>query len=202
MKSYNPVADCVVIPAGHYLKKEAPMEETGLQQSDYTLDMAPELALRRLVQDCWLCRTSEAIDARVNALIKEVPAERVAQLAIQAREVMGLHHVPFLLVRLMARLETHRHLVGKTLARIIWTPRDLATYLTIYWKGNPCDALSAQSKKGIGRALRKFSPQQLSECGRIDQGALVTAISLTHPRAKSPEQETLFKSLVERNINV
>ena len=44
------------------------------------------------------------IAGRIHELVAKVPAEKVAALAVEAREKMKLRHAPLLLVREMARL--------------------------------------------------------------------------------------------------
>src|SRR6185369_10098323 len=86
--------------------------------------ISPDLQLRRSVLACLLWESQFYEDGvevagRIAELVPKVTAERVAALAIEAREQMKLRHAPLLLVREMARHKTHRHLVSDTLARVI-----------------------------------------------------------------------------------
>src|SRR3954447_9447106 len=86
--------------------------------------ITPEQELRRSVLACLLWEdefyeSGEAIAARIARLVAVVPAERVAALAVEAREQMKLRHAPLLLVREMARHPGHRKLVGATLERVV-----------------------------------------------------------------------------------
>src|ERR1700760_3651990 len=121
--------------------------------------VTPEQALRRSVLACMLWENEfyedgVSIATRIQALVPQVAAGRVAALAIEARTVMKLRHVPLLLVREMARLTTHRALVAETLAAVIQRADELAEFLAIYWaQGSVRDngrkaPLSAQVKKG------------------------------------------------------
>lgn len=97
-----------------------------------------EQALRRSVMAHMLWENEfyedgQTIAGRIAALVAKVPAQKVAALAIAARESMKLRHVPLLLVREMARLDTHKHLVASTLERIIQRPDELSEFLAIYW---------------------------------------------------------------------
>src|SRR5579862_3940520 len=76
--------------------------------------IGPEQRLRRSVLACLLWEDQfyedgVAIAGRIRELVSKVAAEKVAALAVQAREKMKLRHVPLLLAREMARLKTHRH---------------------------------------------------------------------------------------------
>ena len=55
---------------------------------------------------------------------------------------MKLRHAPLLVVREMARLETHRALVADTIARIVQRPDEMTELLAIYW----ADALGPQQQ--------------------------------------------------------
>ncbi|MGE5321317.1 MAG: TROVE domain-containing protein, partial [Actinomycetota bacterium] len=86
--------------------------------------ISPELELRRSILACMLWEDQfyedgVAIAGRIRELVAKVPAEKVAALAVEAREKMKLRHAPLLLVREMARLATHRQLVAETLTRVI-----------------------------------------------------------------------------------
>src|SRR5919108_3623972 len=77
--------------------------------------ISPEFELRRSVLACLLWESQfyedgVAIAGRIAELVPKVAAEKVAALAIEAREKMKLRHTPLLLVREMARHKTHRAL--------------------------------------------------------------------------------------------
>ena len=121
----------------------------------------PEMELRRSLMNCLLWENQfyedgVSIAERIKALVPKVAPERVAALAVEAREVMKLRHAPLLVVREMARHEKHRALVADTLAQVIQRPDEMTELLAIYW----ADALgpmqqrkrqpvSAQIKKGL-----------------------------------------------------
>src|SRR6478609_5724212 len=98
----------------------------------------PEMELKRALMCCLLWENQfyedgVAIADRIKALVPKVAPERVAALAIEAREVMKLRHAPLLLVREMARHEKHRVLVADTLAQMIQRPDEMTELLAIYW---------------------------------------------------------------------
>src|ERR1700760_2885016 len=87
-------------------------------------NISPELQLRRAVLACLLWEgqfyeDGVEIGGRIAELVPKVAPEKVATLAVVAREMMKLRHTPLLLVREMARHKTHRGLVSQTLARVI-----------------------------------------------------------------------------------
>src|SRR6478672_6134386 len=102
-------------------------------------NISPELQLRRSVLACLLWESQfyedgVAIAGRIGELVPKVAAEKVAALAVEAREQMKLRHAPLLLVRALARHPTHRCLVAETLERVIQRADGLAEFVAIYWK--------------------------------------------------------------------
>ena len=98
----------------------------------------PEQQLRRSVMSCMLWEKEfyedgESISARIVKTIPLVDPEKVANIAIEARENMKLRHVPLLIVREMARLKTHKHLVSSTLARVIQRADELTEFMSLYY---------------------------------------------------------------------
>jgi len=87
-------------------------------------NISTELQLRRSVMACLLWESQfyedgVEIAGRIAELVPQVAAEKIAALAIEGRERMKLRHAPLLLVREMARHNTHRALVSETLAQVI-----------------------------------------------------------------------------------
>ena len=71
--------------------------------------------LNRAVLSCLLFEdgfyeSGESIADRIKALVPKVPANKVCDLAIRAREEFKLRHVPLLLARELARHEATRSL--------------------------------------------------------------------------------------------
>jgi hypothetical protein len=92
-----------------------------------------------------------AIADRIKALVPLVAPDRVAALAIEAREVMKLRHAPLLVLREMARHEKHRALVVDTLFRVIQRPDEMTEPLAIYW----ADVLGRSSSASVSRSRRR-----------------------------------------------
>ncbi len=127
------------------------------------------------------------IAGRIAELVPKVKAERVADLAIEAREAMKLRHVPLLLVREMARHATHRALVGETLNRVIQRADELTEFLAIYWKDGRVP-LSGQVKKGLAAAFGKFNAYQLAKYDRPGPVRLRDVLFLSHAKPRDEAQ--------------
>jgi 60 kDa SS-A/Ro ribonucleoprotein len=160
----------------------------------------PEQALRRSVLACMLWEREFyedgiTIAGRIQALVPQVAAGRVAALAIEARTSMKLRHVPLLLVREMARHATHRALVAETLAAVIQRADELAEFLAIYWADGKVP-LSAQVKKGLAAAFSKFDEYQLAKYDRANAVRLRDVLFLCHAKPVDAAQAALWKRLI------
>ncbi|SEM71351.1 TROVE domain-containing protein [Bradyrhizobium sp. OK095] len=172
----------------------------------------PEMELKRALMNCLLWENQfyedgVSIADRIKALVPKVAPARVAQLAIEAREVMKLRHAPLLVIREMARSEKHRALVADTLAQVIQRPDEMTELLAIYW----ADALgpqqqrkrqpvSAQVKKGLARALTKFDAYQLAKWDRDGAVRIRDVLFLVHAKPKDADQAKVWKQLVDGEL--
>jgi len=168
----------------------------------------PEQELKRALMNCLLWEdqfyeNGVSIAERIKSLVPLVEPAKVAAFAVEAREKMKLRHAPLLVVREMARHETHRKLVADTLARAIQRPDEMTEFLAIYW----ADALgpmqqrkrqpvSAQVKKGLARALTKFDAYQLAKYDRDGAVRIKDVLFLVHAKPKDAEQAKVWKELV------
>jgi hypothetical protein len=139
------------------------------------------------------------IAGRILELVPQVEAEKVAALAVEAREQMKLRHAPLLLVREMARHATHRGLVAETLARVIQRADELSEFVAIYWAGGR-QPLSAQVKKGLAAAFGKFDEYALAKYDRAGAVRLRDVLFLSHARPVDDAQAALWKRLAENEL--
>jgi 60 kDa SS-A/Ro ribonucleoprotein len=163
-------------------------------------NISPELQLRRSVLACLLWEEQfyedgVEIAGRIVELVPKVEAEKVAALAIEAREQSKLRHAPLLLVREMARHATHRRLVAETLERVIQRADELAEFVAIYWKDGRVP-LSAQVKKGLAAAFPKFDEYQLAKYDRGGPIKLRDVLFLSHAKPRDAAQASVWKKLV------
>ncbi|MFZ2023981.1 MAG: TROVE domain-containing protein [Terracidiphilus sp.] len=166
--------------------------------------ITPEQALRRSVLSCMLWEgefyeDGVQIAGRIQELVPQVAAEKVAALAVEARERMKLRHAPLLLVREMARHASHRGLVAETLARVIQRADELSEFAAIYWAQGR-QPLSAQVKKGLAAAFGKFDEYALAKYDRAGAVRLRDVLFLCHARPVDEAQAALWKRLVSNEL--
>jgi len=168
--------------------------------------LSNEPQLRRSVLACLLWENQfyedgVEIAGRIAELVPKVEVERVAALAVEAREQMKLRHVPLLLVREMARHQTHRGLVAETLERVIQRTDELCEFVAIYWKDGRF-ALSGQVKKGLAAAFPKFDEYQLAKYDRGGPIKLRDVLFLCHAKPRDDKQAGVWKKLIWGRLGV
>ena len=183
-----------------FKQKPRPRTHEGAQARVIT----PEQALRRAVLSCMLWEgefyeDGVQIAGRIQELVPQVNAERVAALAVEARERMKLRHAPLLLVREMARHSTHRALVAETLERVIQRADELCEFVAIYWASGR-QPLSAQVKKGLAAAFGKFDEYALAKYDRAGAVRLRDVLFLSHAHPVDEAQAALWKRLAENEL--
>jgi 60 kDa SS-A/Ro ribonucleoprotein len=167
-------------------------------------NISTEHQLRRSVLACLLWEDQfyeEGVEiaGRIQSLVPKAKGAAVAALAVEARNTMKLRHVPLLLVREMARVNTHREFVAQTLAQVIQRADELAEFVAIYWKDGKAP-LSAQAKKGLAQAFRKFDEYQLAKYDRNGPIRLRDVLFLCHAKPRDKEQAALWKRLIEGEL--
>src|SRR5258707_12602215 len=163
-------------------------------------NISAELQLRRSVLACLLWETQfyedgAEISGRIAELVPKVAVEKVAALAVEAREKMKLRHAPLLLVREMARHATHRKPVAETLAQAIQRADELAEFVAIYWKDGRVP-LSAQVKKGLAAAFPKFDEYALAKYDRGGPIKLRDGVFLAGAKPRAEGQAAVCKRLI------
>src|SRR5271157_5161307 len=163
-------------------------------------------SLRRLLNACMLWEDNFYSDGKsvsdvMRELVREVPAAKVADLAIKAREEQKLRHAPLLIVYEMTLAsKAHRELVGETLARVIQRPDEITEFVAIYYKlGGGKRPLSKQVKKGLAAAFNKFSEYQLAKYNRDKDIKLRDVMFLVHGKPKDKETGLMFAKLVNKD---
>ena len=167
----------------------------------------PLNTLRRTVMTCMLWEDrfyedGEQVADRIKRLVHSVSLEAAAQVAIEARTVMKLRHVPLLIVREMARhpkrntskdlnAANHTSWISKTLAEIIQRADELSEFLAIYWKDGK-EPLSKQVKLGLAKAFQKFNEYDLAKYNRNKEVKLRDVLFLCHSKPADVNDERVW----------
>lgn len=166
--------------------------------------ISKELQLRRSVMACLLWEDNFYVDGqtvgdRIASLVQEVAPEKVAQIAVEAREKQKLRHAPLWVVRAMAKSEAHKPYVSQTLTQVIQRADELSEFLALYWKDKK-QPLSKQVKKGLAQAFIKFDEYGLAKYNRDSDIKLRDVLFLCHAKPINKAQEKLWKKLIDDEL--
>lgn len=167
--------------------------------------LTAEQELRRTLLTCMLWEDAHyekgsEIAERLAGLVLGVAPSVAAALAVEAREQAKLRHVPLYVARVMAGgPPAHRREVAALLERIIQRPDELTEFVALYWRDGR-RPLSAQVKRGLARAFRKFDGPTLAKYNRDDGVRLRDVLFLTCPTPKDAAQAAAWKQLAEKTL--
>lgn len=160
------------------------------------------------------------VDTTIEVLREPGGADKVANLAYEARTKFKLRHVPLLLLTSLIHVHTDeaRKVIAGAIAHVVQRPDELGELVNIFWmgydeapakgKGKPGPAARAkrkmlpnQMKKGLALALAKFDEYAL---GKYDSDSaavkLRDVLFLCHAKPKDEAQAELWKRLAAREM--
>lgn len=147
----------------------------------------------------------ESEEDRIRSLIRKVPHEFTAKLAVYAREKMYLRSIPLVLAVELAKVCNHSNLVSRVVERVIQRADELYEILGYYQQANNTEELkklSKQIQKGVARAFLKFDEYQFAKYNRKTVPSLRDALFLSHAKPQTKEQEELFKKIADNNLTI
>ena len=164
--------------------------------------MTPEQALRRSVLSCLLWESEfyeggKGIADRIEDFASQVKPDVLAALAVEARSVHNLRHVPLLLLAVLAR--RGGPMVSATIEKVIHRADELSEFLSIYWR-NGKTPIAKQVKKGLAAAFRKFDAYALAKYDRAKAIRLRDVLFMVHAKPKDEAQAATWKQLVDGSL--
>lgn len=158
--------------------------------------------LRRSVMSCMLFESDFYEDGakiadRIVALCQDpsIAVEQLADLAVEARNVMHLRHAPLLVLCGLIQRGRGNRIVQDAIVATIQRADELAELVAMYWR-NGKRPLSAQLKKGLARAFLKFDGYALSKYNRDSKVKLRDVLFLCHAKPDSDERKALWEKLI------
>lgn len=181
--------------------------------------ISTENQLRRSVLSCLLWEKEayedgEEIATRIARLASLCPSLIVYDLAMEARHVHGLRHVPLLLLLDLVRRKdpviTPGLKVKQAICNVIRRPDEMMELLALYWKFKKTDGKTPVKAKLSDRQLRdglalcfyKFNEYQFGKYDRDTAVKLRDVMFLCHPKPRDEKEAVLFKKIAERNLDI
>lgn len=162
----------------------------------------PYQELRRAVLSCMLWEdtfyeSGESIAQRIQGLCDKVTKDELSSLAVEAREVFKLRHVPLLL--LCGLVKRGGEGVADVVARVIQRPDEMAELMAIY-KSLGNEKMAKQLQKGLAKAFLKFSEYQLAKYNRDGQWKLRDVLFMSHAKPANEDQKRVWESLINGTL--
>jgi 60 kDa SS-A/Ro ribonucleoprotein len=163
--------------------------------------------LERSVMSCLLWEdgfyeSGQTIGQRIADLVKQVSAEDVARVAVQAKQDMRLRHVPLLLTRELMRTAEGRKQAATLFPKVILRADDATEFLALYWKDKKDEPLAKQVKKHLGDSMRRFDEYQLAKYNGGQKAVkLRDVLRITRPKPASLEQADLWRKVVKGELS-
>lgn len=164
--------------------------------------LTAEQRLRRAVMSCLLWEDQFYVDGKtiaesIQEAASAVSPQVLAAVAIEARTVGNLRHVPLLLLVELAK--RGGPIVSATIPQVILRADELSEFLSLYWnKGKK--PISKQVKKALAATFPKFDAYQLAKYDRAKAIRLRDVMFLVHPKPKDDQQAANWKALVESTL--
>lgn len=160
--------------------------------------------LRRSVLSCLLWEREfyedgQTIANRIVETAMKCKPSQVAELAVEARKIFNLRHVPLLLLSVLAKTSEGKELLALTVARVVSRADEMGELLTVYWRDGKLP-VPRQMRKGLAQALVKFDEYQLAKYDRDDGVKLRDVLRIVRPKPESAEQTMLWKRAVKREL--
>ena len=146
--------------------------------------------------------------SRIADLVRKVPHEFTAKLAVYARNEMNLRSVPLLLIVELAKIHSGDNLVARTVEKCVRRADEIMELLMCYQFRNAdktsrkkLNRLSRQIQNGLQKAFNNFDEYQFAKYNRDNlEVKLRDALFLIHPKAKDEAQQLIFNKIADRKL--
>lgn len=191
--------------------------------------ISPELMLRRSVLSCFLWEKEfyedgADIASRILVTASVCSPQYVYELAMEARHVHGLRHVPLLLLLSLVQRKDikdatvqmvpdplggkpERIAIKHAIANVIRRPDEMMELVALYWFTKrttenkiPQKMSDRQLRDGLALAFGKFNEYSLAKYDRDGAVRLRDVMFLSHPKPKNEEQAALFKRVANKEL--
>ena len=167
--------------------------------------LSAEQRLRRSVMSCLLWEDEfyedgQSIADRIIANAMRVTPQVLAALAVEAREVFHLRHVPLLLLEVLSRTGKGDRLVADTVARVVQRADEPGELVALHHRLGTKRMLPAQMRKGLARAIAEFDAYEFAKYDRDSAVKLRDVLRLVRPTPKDDAQSALWKRVKERTL--
>lgn len=168
--------------------------------------LKPIQELRRAVLSCLLWEdqfyeNGTSIADRIEHLASQVTPQELGGLAIEARKVFNLRHVPLLLLDALSKypVNSSARFMANATERVISRADELTELLAIHWRKGK-RPVPRQMRKGLAQAFAKFDEYGLAKYDRNGAVKLRDVLRIARPKPVSAEQSALWAKVKNRTL--
>ena len=162
-----------------------------------------EAMLRRSVMSCLLWENEFYEDGvtianRIAELISKVSAQKVCDLAIEARQNMKLRHVPLWMLRCVGHNSPKT--IADVLPKVIQRPDELGEFLAL-WNKDKKHRVPRSIRRGLANALRNFNEYSLAKFDKNSAAySLRDVLRIIHAKPKNEVESALWKKITKNEL--
>ena len=136
----------------------------------------------------------------IRELVPQCNPQDVLDLAVEARVMQKLRHIPLFLVVLVVR-QGHTEGVAEAIAQICTRVDMVTDLIALYGKENgKIKPLPKCIQKGISAAMNTFDAYSIGKYNRKNAVKLKDVLKLCHPTGKDQAQKDLFKQIIDDTV--
>ena len=143
--------------------------------------------------------SGDSIANHISTLIPRIPADVVANIAIESRIKQKLRHIPLFMIVEMAKYNDHKKLIRKVINQVITRPDQMTDLLGLYWKDGK-KPIPAQMKLGLADCFAKFSEYQFAKYDRKTSVKFRDIMRMVHPKP-TRELSKLYNKIINQNLD-
>lgn len=188
------------------LKKASKFEEEqlaggsgALAAKQTNVELLRRAVLANLLWENIAYMDGKSVSSEIQRLIPLCPAEDVYNIALEARLMQKLRHIPLFLAVEMCKYPEHKKYVQKLLPQIITRADMLTDFLAIYWKDGK-KPICNQAKKGLAESFHNFNEYKLAKYDRNSAIKLRDVMFLCRPKPNNQYETELFKKVADRTL--
>lgn len=144
----------------------------------------------------------ESVADEVSRLIPLCKPEDVAHLAIEARTMQKLRHIPLYIAVEMLKHKDHKAYVELVLPQIITRADMITDFAALYAKrnGGKMKPMAAAAKRGLAKSFENFKEYHFAKYDRDADVKLRDVMFLVHPKPGEGREE-LYKKIATRTLS-
>lgn len=145
----------------------------------------------------------QSISDEIARLIPLCDPDKVVNLAIEARHIQKLRHVPLFILVCMLKHKEHSKCVAQTLPQVITRADMITDFVAIYEKVNGhIKPLANAAKKGLAGSFYNFNEYAFAKYDRNTSIKLRDVMFLVRPKPRDQQDEALFSKIANRTLEI